>query len=266
MRRVEEAQTAAARAPTFLPCTASAAARLAVIVDLPTPPLPEPTHTTFATRASAPSGSGPRPSFCCRPAFSLSERTSKATFTRVTPSRAPTAERTAFSKWLRMGQPGVVSETVTSTVPSGRASIDRTISSSTIERRSSGSMTAVSAWRISSREGMRSILANGWPCPRGPGAERESGPPAAACSPGGEVLLPPAGYEAGSLSAGPGPLRPGGGGSDARCALRDAGDALDRLGGDLRAGRDAGLHDVLRAGAGEAGLRRGVAARGLQRP
>ena len=35
------------------------AARLAVTVDLPTPPLPEPTQITFLTRASAPWGSGP---------------------------------------------------------------------------------------------------------------------------------------------------------------------------------------------------------------
>ena len=39
-----------------LPSAASAAARLAVSVDLPTPPLPEPTQMTFATCASAPVG------------------------------------------------------------------------------------------------------------------------------------------------------------------------------------------------------------------
>src|SRR3954465_6078387 len=240
------------------------------MVDLPTPPLPEPTHTTFATRASAPSGSGPRPSFCCRPAFSLSERTSKATFTRVTPSRAPTAERTAFSKWLRMGQPGVVSETVTSTVPSGRASIDRTISSSTIERRSSGSMTAVSAWRISSRVGMRSILANGRACPNGAGAQLGQGGGVAGRGgrkkrrghlgggrfSGRRGTALPARYEAdsfrrsGSLRAG----RRGSAGLRARLVCHP-GDALDGLGGDLRAGGDAGLHEVLDARAHEVRLR-----------
>src|SRR3954452_16604462 len=212
MRGIEYPQTSASSTPTFLPCVASAAARFAVIVDLPTPPLPDPTHTTFDTRARAPSGSAPRPSFCCRPDFSWSERTSKATFTRVTPPSAPTALRTAFSKWLRIGQPGVVSETVTSTVPSARASIDRTILSSTMERRSSGSMTAVRAWRIWSRVGMRSILANGWPCP----------------------------FEV--------------------AALRDSRDALGDLRRDLRAGRDAGLHEVLDARADETGPRAGVAA------
>ena len=98
---------------------ASAAARLAVSEDLPTPPLPEPTQMTFATWASAPSGSPPaRPSLRCSAPFSWSERTSKPTLTRVTPSSARTASATAVWKWLRIGQPGVVSETVTSTTPS----------------------------------------------------------------------------------------------------------------------------------------------------
>ena len=49
---------------------------------------------------------------------------------------------TACSKWERIGQPAVVSETTTSTRPSSLTSIERTMPSSTIERRSSGSMTA----------------------------------------------------------------------------------------------------------------------------
>ena len=59
-----------------------------------------------------------------------------------------TALATAVWKWLRIGQPGVVSETVTSTTPSAWMSIERTMSSSTMSRRSSGSMTALSASRI----------------------------------------------------------------------------------------------------------------------
>src|SRR3954465_294876 len=47
--------------------------------------------------------------------------------------------------------------------------------------------------------------------------------------------------------------------------LRDAGDALDGLRGDLRADRDAGLHEVLRARADEIGLGGGVAAGAAQR-
>ena len=54
MRGIEYPHTSASSTPTRLPSAASAAARLAVSVDLPTPPLPEPTHSTFATCASAP--------------------------------------------------------------------------------------------------------------------------------------------------------------------------------------------------------------------
>jgi hypothetical protein len=49
-----------------------------------------------------------------------------------------------------IGHPGVVSETVTSTTPFSLTSIERTMSSSTIERCSSGSITDRSAVRISS--------------------------------------------------------------------------------------------------------------------
>ena len=67
-------------------------------VDLPTPPLPEPTQITFLTIASAPSGSPPpRPSRCESDCFSWSESTSKLTFTRLTP-RLETFSITAFSK------------------------------------------------------------------------------------------------------------------------------------------------------------------------
>jgi hypothetical protein len=55
---------------------------------------------------------------------------------------------------LRIGQPGVVSETVTATAPSGEISIERTMSSSTMDAWSSGSMTASRDFMISSREGM----------------------------------------------------------------------------------------------------------------
>ena len=61
-----------------------------------------------------------------------------------------TASATAVWKWPLIGQPGVVSETVTSTTPFGLGSIERTMSSSTIERCSSGSITTSSALSISS--------------------------------------------------------------------------------------------------------------------
>ena len=91
-----------------------------------------------------PRGACGRPSFCCRSDFSPSERTSKPTPTVLTPSSSETCWTTAFWKWERIGHPGVVSETTTSTRPSSWMSIERTIPSSTIERRSSGSMTWVS--------------------------------------------------------------------------------------------------------------------------
>src|SRR5689334_1916523 len=109
----------------------------------------------FATCASAPDGSPPpRPSFCCRVCFCCGVRTSKATLTCVTPSSALTASATPVEKWLRIGQPGVVSETMTSTTPFSWMSTERTMSSSTMLRRSSGSMTLSSAWRTASFDGM----------------------------------------------------------------------------------------------------------------
>src|SRR5437763_1709755 len=68
IRGIEYPHTSASMAAAALPSAVRAAARLAVTVDLPTPPLPDPTQTTFLTRASAPVGSPPlRPSCCWRP-------------------------------------------------------------------------------------------------------------------------------------------------------------------------------------------------------
>ena len=115
-----------------MPSAASAAARLAVTLDLPTPPLPEPTQITLRTCARAPSGRLPRPSLRPSACFSVSESTSKLMLTPVTPCRALTASDTPVWKWSRIGQPGVVSETVTSTTPLGWTSTERTISSVTM--------------------------------------------------------------------------------------------------------------------------------------
>ena len=60
-----------------MPSAASAAARLAVTLDLPTPPLPDPMQITLLTWASAPSGRVPRPSLRPSACFSGSESTSK---------------------------------------------------------------------------------------------------------------------------------------------------------------------------------------------
>src|SRR4051812_31932592 len=75
------------------------------------------------------------------------------------PSSARTALATPVWKWLRIGQPGVVSETMTSTTPFSCTSTERTMSSSTMLRRSSGSMTLSSALRMASFGGMPLIEA-----------------------------------------------------------------------------------------------------------
>jgi hypothetical protein len=56
-----------------------------------------------------------------------------------------------------MGQPGVVSDTITLTAPCGSISIERTMSSSTIDRRSSGSITVRRASVICSLVGIVGI-------------------------------------------------------------------------------------------------------------
>ncbi len=138
-------------------------------VDLPTPPFPDPMQITLPTWASAPAGRLPRPSFCCRAAFWVSVSTSKYTFTWLTPSSGETAWTTELWKCPLIGHPGVVSDTVTSTTPLGLSSIERTMSSSTIERCSSGSITDSSARMIWSLPVTAPILANPRPRPGRPG-------------------------------------------------------------------------------------------------
>ena len=122
-------------------------------VDLPTPPLPEPMQITFFTAARAPWGSPPlRPSRWESVCFSSSDSTSNPTFTVGTPSPW-TFSTTAVWKWLRIGQPAVVSETITFTVSSSGCSIERTIPSVTMSLRSSGSITPRRASSICSRVG-----------------------------------------------------------------------------------------------------------------
>src|SRR3954451_9321436 len=232
-----------------MPSDASAAARLAVTVDLPTPPLPEPTQITFLTAASAPVGSpSRRPRRCWRPVFSCWVRTSKPTFTSFTPSSARTAVTTPFWKCERIGQPGVVSETTTSTRPSDGCSIERTMPRSTMLWRSSGSMTTLSASRIWSCVGMRLILAEGEKKPAGP----RRTPPAE----GGEILHCRAGYEARQLFPGRALRRPGFKGAalderrdlgpDVVGGLRDA--VLDALGRAVEVARAHVARDALDRG------------------
>src|SRR4051812_26946382 len=152
-------------------------------------------HTTFVTWASEPSGSEPRPSFCCKPCFSCWDSTSKPTATWLTPSRADTCSTTAVWKWERIGQPGVVRETTTSTRPSAGCSIERTIPRSTMLWRSSGSMTTLSAWLISSCVGM---CLNDCGRHKNKPARPRRAPPAE----GGEILHCQPGYEGRQLYPG----------------------------------------------------------------
>ena len=82
-------------------------------MDLPTPPLPEPTQITFLTARERALG---QPAAAAEPLLEclllLVESTSKPTVTRARrPSSALTLCVTAFSKWERIGQPAVVRET-----------------------------------------------------------------------------------------------------------------------------------------------------------
>src|SRR3954447_13951398 len=197
-----------------MPSSVSAAARFAVTVDLPTPPLPEPTQMMFCTAARAPVGSpSRRPSRCWRPLFSCWVSTSKPTFTSRTPSMSRTAVTTLFWNCERIGQPGVVSDTTTSTRPSEGCSIERTIPRSTMLWRSSGSMTTLSAWLISSCVG---IAANDIGRAQNKPARPRRTPPAE----GGEILHCRPGYEGRQLY--PGSALSGGRGEDIAAAPREA--------------------------------------------
>ena len=85
--------------------------------------------------------------------------TVKPSVTCSTPSTVPSARSTCSSKLERSGQPAIVSA-ITSSTLAPSISIERTMSSSTTERCSSGSMTPSRACMISSREGaIRTTLA-----------------------------------------------------------------------------------------------------------
>ena len=96
----------ASNKPTRAPLCASATAILTDIVDLPTPPLPEP--TAIALRIGM--LTSPR----IRPSLGTSESSLTSTF--FTPTTASTASRVSFSIRPRNGQAGVVSMTVKETL------------------------------------------------------------------------------------------------------------------------------------------------------
>ena len=77
------------------------------------------------------------------------------------PSSAPTFSWTAVMKCERIGQPAVVSETRMCTLPPAPGSIERTMPSSTMSLRSSGSMTFLRASVICCSVGIASHCRRG---------------------------------------------------------------------------------------------------------
>ena len=141
--------------PARLPRREKATARLAVSDDLPTPPLPLATAITrvlFETRIPFVRSSTPPRSFVVSACFSSGLITSKASETDATPGTAPTSSCTWSWNDERSGQPATVRAIITATWPRS-ISTDRTISSSVTGRRSSGSITPPSAWKMASRLG-----------------------------------------------------------------------------------------------------------------
>ena len=136
--------------PTLRPWRANAAARFAVIEDLPTPPFPEVTAMTRVResgRANRISRSGRPPlSFSRRAFFCSSFMTSMVTLTSVTPSRALRVLFTSSEIVVRRGHPAVVSKIVTETVEPSIL-MASTILRSVIGRRISGSITVDRASR-----------------------------------------------------------------------------------------------------------------------
>ncbi len=135
----------ASSTPIVRPRLASAAARLTVTEDLPTPPFPEATAMTRARGGTAVAGA-------CSRAFQRARAITAArcsasicavdSSTDRTPGIAPTLPRTSRSIWDRKGQPAIVRATSTRTSPSSDTSTLRTMPRSTMSSPSSGSTTA----------------------------------------------------------------------------------------------------------------------------
>ncbi len=135
------------------PRAASAAARLAVIDDLPTPPLPLPTAITRVVADTSVGGAccdACQRARCIRFERSSWVISSYSTSTSRTPGRPATFELTSLPIWPRNGHAAVVSATFTVTSPSGPTSTPCTMPRSTIDAWSSGSSTPASTRRTSS--------------------------------------------------------------------------------------------------------------------
>src|SRR6266545_5007713 len=150
MRGTEWPYMSASSTPTFCPAAASAAARLTVTEDFPTPPLPLATAYTRVSEESLANGISrswrPPRSWLCRPRRCSSLITSSSTRTAATPGSSLTAPVTARVMVSRIGQPATVSHTSTRIVPSSPTCTFLTMPSSVIGRWISGSLTPDSAW------------------------------------------------------------------------------------------------------------------------
>src|SRR5438876_5202112 len=132
----------ASRSPTRAPESCREAARLTAIVDLPTPPLPEPTAITCLTPGIAAS----------RPRQSTPARTLAVIFrsTAVTPGIPATRSRASDWNRSRTGQAGVVSSNVKPTRPPSVIVTSLIMPRLTTSRPRSGSLIADRTVRTSS--------------------------------------------------------------------------------------------------------------------
>src|ERR687886_2195852 len=120
---------------TRCPCDASAAARLTVTDDLPTPPLPEATAYTRVSEPGWENGITGSAASVPRTVRRSSARcssliTSRPTCTEVTPGTADTAWVTRLVIVSRIGQPATVRYTSTATEPSAPIRTSLTMPSS----------------------------------------------------------------------------------------------------------------------------------------
>src|SRR2546430_6657815 len=132
----------ASRSPTWAPESCSEAARLTAIVDLPTPPLPEPTAITCLTPGIA--ASCPRPLKAARTLAVIFRSTA------VTPGIPATRSRASDWNRSRTGQAGVVSSNVKLTRPPSVIAMSLIMPRLTTSRPRSGSLIADSTVRMSS--------------------------------------------------------------------------------------------------------------------
>ena len=156
MRGTLKPQMSASSTPTVNPRLASAAARLTVTDDLPTPPLPlamASTRVVDGTSVGAAFSRALNRARCIAAVFCSAVISPYSTDTSVTPGRPRTFDSTSRLICARSGQPAVVSATVTPTWPSGDTRISSTMPRSTMLACSSGSITPPRMPRTSSGEG-----------------------------------------------------------------------------------------------------------------